>query len=63
MRDNCMIADAREKKRCSANACRSCGWNPEVAQQRQKLMESRGLRRCDDGLNRLILPQGKKVAR
>ncbi len=58
--DNCMIEDARASKHSSRQECKTCGWNPEIYQQRQMRLENGGLRRCQDGLCRLVLPKARK---
>lgn len=53
--ENCMIKGCRASKGCSGHACKSCGWNPEVAARRNRQLEIRGMQTGSDGLRRLVI--------
>lgn len=36
-------------------ACRICGWNPEVVKERNAEIKAKGLTRGPDGLRRLVI--------
>ncbi len=41
---------------CSRTSdCRFCGWNPEEAKQREKLVAAHKLTTCEGGIKKLII--------
>ena len=42
---------------CTFSDCRHCGHNRNVAAYRKRLIKTYGLRLCDDGLYRFIIPK------
>ena len=50
MVENCLLTDPN----CKGN-CGKCGWNPREVERRDKVFAEKGLTRCEDGLERLII--------
>lgn len=58
--ENCLIKECRASNECSEYACKTCGWNPEVAAQRNRQMQMTGLKLGRDGMRRLVLRPMKR---
>lgn len=46
----------KEYHQCKDSSCHNCGWNKDVADKRQAVIDADGLTKCKDGLRRLVLP-------
>lgn len=42
---------------CSYSDCRHCGHNENVHKYRKRLIKTCGLKKCEDGLYRFIIPK------
>jgi hypothetical protein len=55
-KSNCLLG--REARCDSSRTCYRCGWNPEVAEARNRMIKENGLTQGPDGVRRLIIRKG-----